>query len=55
MEGVDSSRVAAVAGVGGAIITIACGILHPKGTKDLGSVPEWMSLWTQSAGPAPVS
>jgi hypothetical protein len=36
-------RISAAAGISGALITFVFGILHPKGTSDLGSVSEWMS------------
>ena len=36
-------RISAAAGIAGAVITFVFGILHPKGTTDLGSVSEWMS------------
>lgn len=36
-------RISAVAGITGALLTFAFGILHPKGTDNVGSVTEWMS------------
>jgi hypothetical protein len=38
-----ASRISAVAGISGAIITFSFGILHPKGTSGVGSVSEWMT------------
>jgi hypothetical protein len=36
-------RIAAAAGISGALITFAFGLLHPKGTSDVGSPTEWMT------------
>jgi hypothetical protein len=38
-----ATRVPAIAGITGALITFAFGILHPKGTSNLGSLTEWMT------------
>jgi hypothetical protein len=45
-------RIGASAGIAGALVTLVFGILHPKGTSDVGSLAEWMSrvhssdIWT---------
>jgi hypothetical protein len=36
-------RIGGIAGIEGALVTFVLGILHPKGTSDVGSVTEWMS------------
>ncbi len=36
-------RICAVAGVSGALLTFVFGILHPKGTSDVGTLSEWMN------------
>jgi hypothetical protein len=41
-------RICAAAGIGGALITFVFGILHPKGTADVGSVSEWMTRVSES-------
>jgi hypothetical protein len=37
------ARVAGAAGVAGAAVTVGAGLLHPKGSSDVGSVGEWMT------------
>ncbi len=39
----DLARISAGAGLTCAVITFLFGILHPKGTSDVGSVNEWMT------------
>jgi hypothetical protein len=47
-----SFRMNAVAGIAGALITFAFGLLHPKGRSDVGSLTEWMAYLF---GPSTVS
>lgn len=48
----NTFRIGGLAGISGALLTFAFGILHPKGTNDVGSMSEWMSrvhssdIWT---------
>lgn len=36
-------RISSVAGIASALVTFVFGILHPKGSSDVGSVDEWMT------------
>ena len=38
-----NSRISGAAGLAGALITALAGILHPKGSSDVGTVREWMT------------
>jgi hypothetical protein len=42
-QGRDLHRISGVAGIASALVTFAFGLLHPKGTTDVGSVDEWMT------------
>jgi hypothetical protein len=37
------TRLGAVAGMAGAVITLGAGAIHPKGSSDVGTVSEWMT------------
>lgn len=37
------ARLWAVSGVGGALLTLTAGAVHPKGSSDVGTVDEWMT------------
>jgi hypothetical protein len=37
------TRLGAVAGIAGAVITLGAGAIHPKGSSDVGTVSEWMT------------
>jgi hypothetical protein len=39
----QTMRISAAAGIASALITFAFGLLHPKGTTEVGSVNEWMT------------
>lgn len=42
-EGTTAARIAATAGMASAALTIVFGLLHPKGSSDVGTVEEWMT------------